>query len=163
MPPNARRQLRVHADFHFNKQQRPIGGETRRSVEAILRRNPCVEFQRNRNPRLKLWRDKTHYAFVVSPHGNGLDCHRTWESLVLDNIVIVKRSPLDALYGGLPVVIVDQWEEITDANLRRWHEQYSGAFVDPEVQKRLTNQYWIDRVRRVLAESLARNLVLLAR
>jgi hypothetical protein len=158
MPANMYRELRVHADFHFNKQGRAIGGESRHSVEAILRRNSCVEFQRNKISRLKLWRVKTRYAFAVSPHGNGLDCHRTWESLALNNIVIVKHSPLDSLYEGLPVAILDHWEDISEANLRRWQRQYSGLFVQPEVQKRLTNQYWIDRIRQVLTERLARPL-----
>lgn len=155
MPPSSARLLRVHADFHLNRHARAVGGETRDAVEANLRKNPCVEFLREKIPRLELWREKTRYAFVVSPHGNGLDCHRTWESLVLGNIVIVKRSPLDALYQGLPVAIVDRWEGITDANLRRWHTQYGGAFAEPEVQRRLTNRYWIERIRGVLAERLA--------
>jgi hypothetical protein len=147
MPANAERLPRVHADFHFNRQ--------RAAVEALLRSNPNVDFLPAKLPRLKLWREKTGYAFVISPRGGGLDCHRTWESLALDNIVIVKRSPLDALYEGLPVVIVDRWEEITWSNLRRWHAQYAAAFAAPETQQRLTNRYWIDRVRAVLAERLA--------
>jgi len=152
MPPNAGRLLRVHADFHLNRHARAVGGETRESVEATLRRNPCVEFLRGRIPRLELWQEKTRYAFVVSPHGNGLDCHRTWESLALGNIVIVKRSPLDALYQGLPVAIVERWEEITEANLRLWQAQYRGLCSDPAAQRRLTNQYWIERIRSVLAQ-----------
>jgi hypothetical protein len=155
MPPNAGRLLRVHADFHFNKHEGAVSGETRASVEAVLRRNPSVDFLPNRLPRLQLWREKTRYAFVVSPRGGGLDCHRTWESLALDSIVIVKRSPLDALYQGLPVVIVDRWEDITEINLRRWHAQYAGTFAGREARARLSNQYWIDRVRAVLAERLA--------
>jgi hypothetical protein len=104
--------------------------------------------------RLELWREKTRYAFVVSPHGNGLDCHRTWESLVLGNIVIVKRSSLDPLYEGLPVVIVDDWREIQHQNLLRWHAQHSASFAEPAVQERLTNRYWIARMRRAVAERL---------
>jgi hypothetical protein len=152
MPANSGRLLKVHADFHFNKHENAIGGETRHSIENTLRSNRCIEFQPNKIPRLELWREKTRYAFTVSPHGNGLDCHRTWESLALGNIVIVKKSSIDALYEGLPVVMVDEWGEITEANLRRWHEQYSDAFGKPGVQSRLTSQYWIDRIRRVLAE-----------
>jgi hypothetical protein len=155
MPPSSDRLLRVHADFHLNSHARAVSGETRDSVEASLRKNPCVEFLPHKIPRLELWREKTRYAFVVSPHGNGLDCHRTWESLVLGNIVIVKRSPLDALYRGLPVAIVDRWEEITQANLQRWHARYAGAFIEPEVQQRLTNRFWIERIRAVLSRRLA--------
>jgi hypothetical protein len=53
------------------------------------------------------------YTFVISPHGNGLDCHRTWEALVLGCIPIVKSSGLDPLFEGLPVWIVSQWDEVT--------------------------------------------------
>jgi hypothetical protein len=155
MPANADRLPRVHADFHFNRHEGATSGEPRAAVEAVLRSNPSVDFLPRKLPRLELWREKTRYAFVVSPRGGGLDCHRTWESLALGNIVIVKRSPLDALYRGLPVVVVDRWEEITPSNLQHWHAHYAAAFAAPETQQRLTNRYWIDRVRAVLAERLA--------
>ena len=154
-PANAERELRVHADFHFNKHKQQVWGDDRAQVQRALEGNPDVQFQTRKVARLELWREKTRYAFVVSPHGNGLDCHRTWESLVLGNIVIVKRSSLDPLYEGLPVVIVEDWSEISRENLRRWHAQYSPAFRDAQVQERLTNRYWIARMRRIVAERLA--------
>ncbi len=155
MPANSDRLRRVHADFHFNKQRHNRWGENRGSVEASLRHNPCVDFQQEMLPRLELWREKTRYAFVVSPHGNGLDCHRTWESLALGNIVIVKRSPLDPLYEGLPVVLVDDWSEITAERLQEWQRRHCEEFADPDSQRRLTNRYWIDQVRARVKERLA--------
>lgn len=157
MPPNKHRQLRVHADFHLNVHRWHRLGERRDVIQAALSDNPNVDFQTNKIKRLDIWRKRTEYAFVVSPHGNGLDCHRTWESLALDNIVIVKRSSLDPLYDGLPVVIINDWNEITTDNLTAWHEQFSRAFADPAVQERLTNSYWINRARRILAERMATN------
>ena len=154
MPKNADRLVQVHADFHFNKKKDQIWGDDRDSVQRILQNNPSVVFQTNKLKRIDLWREKTRHAFVVSPHGNGLDCHRTWESLVLGNIVIVKRSSLDPLYEGLPVVIVDDWGDITAENLGRWHAEHQGAFDKPEVLERLTNRYWIERTRRLLAEGV---------
>jgi len=154
-PPNAERLLRVHADFHFNRHKQQVWGDDRQAVERALEHNPDVQFQTTKLPRSELWLEKTRYAFVVSPHGNGLDCHRTWESLVLGNIVIVKRSSLDPLYQGLPVVIVDDWAEITGDNLRRWHAEHRLAFAQPEVEERLSNRYWIARMRRIVAERLA--------
>ena len=119
-----------------------------------MRANPLIDFQAEKIPRLDLWRAKTRYAFVVSPHGNGLDCHRTWESLALGNIVIVKRSPLDPLYAGLPVVIVSQWSEITAENLSEWQRRYAHAFSDTVFLECLTNRYWIERARREGAQRL---------
>jgi hypothetical protein len=154
MPPTERRLPRVHADFHFNKHARAIMGESRDDVEATLRANPLIDFQQTKIPRLDLWREKTRYAFVVSPHGNGLDCHRTWESLALGNIVIVKRSPLDPLYDGLPVVIVEEWSQITPENLSAWQRLHGASFSRPAWRERLTNRYWIDRIRTVARQRL---------
>jgi hypothetical protein len=154
MPPTEHRPLLAHADFHFRKRRRHEFGDDRESVERQLARNPSVVFQAEKLPRRELWREKTRYAFVVSPHGNGLDCHRTWESLVLGNIVIVKRSSIDALYHGLPVVIVDDWREISARSLRRWHATHAGAFQRPETLERLTNRYWLERARHLLGAAL---------
>ena len=150
MPPTAARTRLVHADFHLNKLKKQIWGEGRIQVEAALRQNDCLYFEERKIRRLDSWKKKTTFAFEVSPHGNGLDCLRTWESLVLGNIVIVKRSSLDPLYEGLPVVILDDWDEISENSLNRWLEQHAEAFDNPAVQERLTNQYWIQHMRRVM-------------
>jgi hypothetical protein len=154
MLPAAGRLLSAHADFHFSMSSDRAGVEGRDSVLRALQNNPNVVFQAKKLRRMEHWREKTRYAFVVSPHGTGLDCHRTWESLVLGNIVIVKHSSLDPLYEGLPVVIVDDWREITLPNLQGWMDEHAAAFGKPEVIERLTNRYWIDRARALLAAEL---------
>jgi hypothetical protein len=156
MPKTEARLPLAHADFHFNKNKQFVWGDSRGEVQRVLQGNPAVVFQQNKLRRIELWREKTRYAFVVSPHGTGLDCHRTWESLALGNIVIVKPSSLDPLYEGLPVVRVNDWSEITQANLAKWHAEHAGAFQRPDVQRRLTNQYWIERARQVGAALAAR-------
>lgn len=64
-------------------------------------------------PRLDTWKNMTHYAFVLSPFGNGLDCHRTWEALLCGCIPIVRTTVFYELFEGLPVLIVKNWEDIT--------------------------------------------------
>lgn len=56
--------------------------------------------------------DLAQAKFVLSPRGNGLDCHRTWEALLMGAIPIVKTSSLDPLFANLPVLIVKDWSEI---------------------------------------------------
>ncbi len=97
--------------------------------------------------RTDLWKTKGQYAFSISPHGNGLDCHRTWEDLILGCIVIVKKSPLDSMYKGFPVVIVEDWSEITQENMAVWLEKYGDAFTNPKYREKLTNRYWINKIR----------------
>jgi len=87
------------------------------------------------------WRNQSKYAFVISPHGNGLDCHRTWEALCLGCIPIVRTSPLDSLYEGLPVYIVNDWSDITEENLRKVLHEFSQRKFD---LNRLTLKYWMD-------------------
>lgn len=51
--------------------------------------------------------------FVLSPPGNGLDCHRTWEALLMGAVPIVLRSHLDPLFYNQSVLIVDDWNHVT--------------------------------------------------
>jgi hypothetical protein len=67
------------------------------------------------------WRTQATCAFVASPHGGGLDCHRTWEALALGCIPIVRRSVLDPMYWGLPVLIIDDWSQVTPERLSAVH------------------------------------------
>ena len=46
------------------------------------------------------------HRFVLSPRGNGLDAHRTWETMLVGAIPIVRHSPLHPLYDRLPVLVV---------------------------------------------------------
>lgn len=152
MRPLAERRLRVHADFHFNPRAR--AGDDRTLAERALRQSGIADFAPRKLPRLQLWREKTDYAFVASPRGVGLDCHRTWESLLLGNIVLVRRSSLDPLYAGLPVVAIDDWRELTPARLQEWLALHAASWGSAEIEQRLTNRYWIERARTHVAERL---------
>lgn len=77
--------------------------------------------------------------FIVSPHGNGLDCHRTWEALYLGVIPIVKKSSLDKLYEDLPVIIVNDWSEVTLEFLEKKYFEMSSSTYQME---KLYIAYW---------------------
>ncbi len=65
-----------------------------------------------------------NYRFVVSPPGNGLDTHRTWEALLLGSYPIVISSSLNALYDDLPVLVIGSWDELTPEILRAKYEEF---------------------------------------
>ncbi len=77
----------------------------------------AVSYQSDFATRDASWRMNKRFAFTLSPAGAGLDCHRTWEALLLGSVPVVLRSPLDELFTQLPVVIVDDWSEVTPARL----------------------------------------------
>lgn len=85
--------------------------------------------------------DLARSKFVLSPRGNGLDCHRTWESLLMGSIPIVQESSLDPLYEDLPVLIIKDWEEITEEMLRNKYKAISSKEYKTE---KIYIKYWID-------------------
>ena len=76
-------------------------------------------------PRIQSWSNMTQYKYVISPHGNGYDCHRTWEAIALGCIPIVKTSALDPMFKGLPVMIVKDWKNITHEMLETFVPDYA--------------------------------------
>jgi hypothetical protein len=54
------------------------------------------------------------YKFVISPEGNGIDCHRHYEALIAGCIPIVESNPLiESKYKGLPILYTKDYREIT--------------------------------------------------
>lgn len=141
-PPLAERALRAHASFHFNVH----GGYETRDRRDALARLPAeaVEYERAPLPRAECWRRMAQFAFVASPHGHGLDCHRTWEALALGCVPIVKSSPLDALYERAGAMIVRDWAEATEARMRAFLA--ARRAVDLRV---LQMSYWREALRAV--------------
>jgi hypothetical protein len=95
-------------------------------------------------PRTVMWRSRSRFAAVLSPHGHGLDCHRTWESLALGHLVLVPSSSLDPLFTGLAVIPVENWDDVTSENLRRW---VSAQKPETRVPDKLTSRFWIEQMR----------------
>ena len=67
--------------------------------------------------------------YVLSPPGNGPDCHRTWESLYLGAIPIVHRDYWPFLEENLPVITVGEWDEIGE-KLKTFDLDVSGFWKD---------------------------------
>ncbi len=53
--------------------------------------------------------------FVLSPPGNGPDCHRTWEAIYLGAVPIVHASAWPFKAFDLPVIVLDDWEGLSSA------------------------------------------------
>jgi hypothetical protein len=55
--------------------------------------------------------------FIISPNGNGIDCHKTWESLYLKSIPIVTNSINISFYKDYPILIIDKWSDLNNIEL----------------------------------------------
>ena len=141
--------LRHYRRFH------PMRGtklwQTRSAVIRRVRNLPGVFLQEGPLPRTELWRQRGNYAFVLSPHGIGLDCHRTWEALALGHIVLVPSCSLNPLYSGLPVVPLRDWREINPENLQKWLAEFRSYTATCE---ELKSSYWIEKMRESARQAL---------
>jgi hypothetical protein len=118
--------------------------ESRRQISYRMQKNKLAFCQAGLLPRSQMWRERGRYAFVLSPHGMGLDCHRTWEALALGHIVLVPASSLETLFSGLPVIAIKSWAELTSENLEKWLSTYSGNLYANES---LYSSYWVSRMK----------------
>ena len=84
------------------------------------------------------------HHFTLSPPGNGLDCHRTWEALYLGSIPIIKDNITARALDGLPSLRVDDWSQITEELLQRTLEFYKTRQCD---WQRLWIPYWQKRFK----------------
>lgn len=46
-----------------------------------------------------------------------MDCHRTWEALALGAVPVVQRSSIVELYQNHPVLVVDDFLQVSNATL----------------------------------------------
>jgi hypothetical protein len=95
-------------------------------------------------PRTENWKLMTKYAFVLSPTGVGLDCHRTWEALCLGCIPIVNAPNFAKLFEDLPVLMVTDWSEVTDELLQKTLATFSERTFNYD---KLTLGYWTELIK----------------
>jgi len=91
-------------------------------------------------------KDLSRSKFVLSPKGNGTDCFRTWESLLVGSIPIVSTSKLDPIFKDLPVLIIKKWEDITEEFLLEKYEEMLSKKYNLE---KIYINFWFDKIRKI--------------
>jgi hypothetical protein len=83
------------------------------------------------------------HHFVICPEGNGIDTHRTWETLYMNSIPVEKRNINNQFYTDLPICFVDDWEEITEEFL---NNEYCRIKNTQWNMDKLTFTYWKEKI-----------------
>ncbi|KAI8620905.1 hypothetical protein BC830DRAFT_394654 [Chytriomyces sp. MP71] len=86
----------------------------------------------------------SRHPFVLSPEGYGLDCYRTYETLLLGGYPIVLTSDLDIIFQHLPVLILQDW---TDLTIDLMEETYKSFQMQKWDFSPLYVSYWAQRAR----------------
>lgn len=98
---------------------------------------------------IKTWNEYmlelSQHKFAVSPEGNGIDCHRTWECLYIGVIPIVKKSITMNYFNELPILFVSNYENITESYLNK---VYESQFKNKEFNlEKLNIDYWKNKIK----------------
>jgi hypothetical protein len=88
--------------------------------------------------------DIAEHFYVLSPEGNGIDCHRTWEALYMNRVPILIRNANTRMYEDLPVLLVDDWSAVTEKRLRDGMAAFVAAHYNLE---KLKFSFWQSLVR----------------
>lgn len=99
------------------------------------------------------------FKFVISPEGNGEDCHRHYEALVSGCIPIIEYNEgILKKYKGLPVLYTKDYSEITPDYLKKMYKlminhkfDFSKLFMDYYNNKdikdiKLKGNYWCQKI-----------------
>ena len=98
-------------------------------------------------------RQQAEYKFAFSPVGNGIDCHRTWEMILIGVIPIIRSTAIDSVFGSLrdkgAVLIVDDWSQVNQSLLESHWAKYGDAIAHKSKHQRtiagsvIEAEYWV--------------------
>jgi hypothetical protein len=139
--PLKERKLKIYVNFSLTNDR---FNDRKESLENI---NPnLMEINNNFTKRTNNWELITNYAFVLSPFGNGMDCHRTWETLCLGSIPIVKAPNFNKLFEGLPVLIVNNWSDVNEKLLIKTFNEFQLKEFNYD---KLKLSYWVNKIKNI--------------
>jgi hypothetical protein len=108
----------------------------------IFKDKPWVTLGTSENTlagRRRFLEDIRNHKFVLCPRGNGIDTHRLWETLYMGSIPIVKRHIALAEFNDLPILFIDDWNEVTEEML---HNKYAEITSKSWNMDKLKISYW---------------------
>lgn len=140
---------------HTDTRRRP-NGINRRSIVSTLQNNKIYNIHLNAS---EYYTALPTYKFVISPEGNGIDCHRHYEAFIAGCIPILERNPLiEEKYKGCPILWTTDYSEITPEYLEQKYSEMINqeydfsrlflSFYDNETQKKIkeSGNFWLQRI-----------------
>lgn len=89
-----------------------------------------------------------NHKFMICPRGNGMDTHRLWECLYMGTVPIVKKDINNWFYNRLPILYVDEWEDVNEGMLIDKLPLYETGNWNKEM---LTFNYWKNHIQKWIA------------
>jgi hypothetical protein len=118
------------------------------ALKSLGQSSVAVVIRGRLNP-IEYFKLLNQYKFVASPEGNGPDCIRTWEAILLGIIPIIRNVSNNQILSQnqLPVMVIDNWkdlEQITESQLLEMAEEYESTGKSDMIMF----DYWKDIIRK---------------
>lgn len=140
---------------HTDTRRRP-SGINRNSIVNTLSQNGIPNQHQHH---LEYFDRLPSYKFVISPEGNGIDCHRHYEALIAGCIPIMEKNELtETKYKGCPILWTIDYSEITADYLEEKYNEmlnteydFSCLFLsnyDQETQQKIkdSGNFWLQKI-----------------
>ena len=120
--------------------------EKRLAVYQLLEHIPWVTVENGKNGSgfNEYIQNIYNHKYVICPEGNGIDTHRFWETLYLGSVPIVKRNINNWFYNNLPILYVNEWEDINEMFLNDMWSNFENNDWD---KKELNFSYWKNKIQ----------------
>jgi len=128
-----------------DKRRRRNSPITRESIVETLKHN---NINNQTIGQVEYFKTLPTYKFVISPEGNGIDCHRHYESLLAGCIPIVEDNLfMRQKYNGLPILYTKDYSEITTEYLEKKYEE----MIDKEYDfSRLFYSFYPEHIQTIM-------------
>jgi hypothetical protein len=132
-------------------------GLNRRKIEYELHKKQIYNLPFVRKE--TYWKALLDHKFIISPEGNGIDCHRHYEALMAGCIPIVEdNTDIREKYKGCPILYTKNYSEINNRYLEKKYAEMIDQTYDfyslflshytEEQQKeiKLCGNYWMKKL-----------------
>jgi FkbM family methyltransferase len=86
------------------------------------------------------------YKFIISPEGNGIDCHRHYEAWLSGGIPIIEyNEKIAEKYNGLPILFTKDYSEINIDYLNKVYQDFKNKTFD---YSKLFLNYWPQEIKK---------------
>ena len=126
------------------------------AIQSIHDSNNICTFSHPHKPHHAYLEEMSKYKWVVSPKGNGVDCHRLWEAMYAGCIALVDDSVNARAFQAmnLPIILIGEqtkeWNEIT----LEWLEEQSKHLKPINYEHTVLNvSWWNDQIQSYVQSS----------
>lgn len=115
--------------------------KVRCKVEAVCKK---YGFINNKYKKRTYYLQLSNSRFVISPPGNGIDCHRTWESIYYGAIPVIENKYRLLFNHELPIFYIntyDEFFELSEPDLYFIYEKFMSRTYDA-----IWLDYWYEHI-----------------